>query len=84
MLQYVCLPCRMNISAGKFIDDCCRSKVSLQVDSFCDDEDYNSNSVHNYEAPSRHNRLCSGKSSWAIMRNSPDFRNGMFDMMRRY
>ncbi|XP_067949142.1 calcium-activated chloride channel regulator 3A-1-like isoform X2 [Watersipora subatra] len=46
------------------------------VESFCDDNQFNYESIHNIEAPSRHNRLCQSRSSWSVMNDSPDFKNG--------
>ncbi|KAF6020746.1 hypothetical protein EB796_020902 [Bugula neritina] len=43
------------------------------ISTFCDDDEFGIDSVHNYEAPSQHNRLCAGKSAWGVMRDHVDF-----------
>ncbi|XP_059142678.1 calcium-activated chloride channel regulator 1-like [Physella acuta] len=43
---------------------------------FCNDNTTDTNRIHNYEAPSRHNRLCGGKSSWSVISENQDFRHG--------
>ena len=50
---------------------CCR-----QVTTFCDNDKNNPSTLHNDEAPSIHNHLCCGRSSWQVMREHADFRNG--------
>ncbi|XP_025089350.1 calcium-activated chloride channel regulator 1-like [Pomacea canaliculata] len=32
--------------------------------------------MHNYNAPSRHNRLCGHRSTWSVIAGSEDFKNG--------
>ncbi|PVD39200.1 hypothetical protein C0Q70_01828 [Pomacea canaliculata] len=43
---------------------------------FCDDDQSNSSTAHNYEAPSHHNLRCGHRSTWAVISESSDFNNG--------
>ncbi|XP_076459807.1 calcium-activated chloride channel regulator 1-like [Babylonia areolata] len=45
------------------------------MSKFCDDQDNNS-TRHNYDAPSRHNRLCGHRSTWDVIQSSQDFAGG--------
>ncbi|GFR57951.1 calcium-activated chloride channel regulator 4A-like [Elysia marginata] len=47
-----------------------------QITEFCNDDKSNPRRVHNYESPSRHNRLCGSRSTWSVIAESPDFVNG--------
>ncbi|KAK7507541.1 hypothetical protein BaRGS_00001476 [Batillaria attramentaria] len=46
------------------------------IKSFCDDNSGDDATVHNYDAPSRHNRLCGHRSTWAVISESEDFQSG--------
>ncbi|XP_052284619.1 calcium-activated chloride channel regulator 1-like isoform X2 [Dreissena polymorpha] len=46
------------------------------LETFCDDNRTNYMTVHNYEAPSKHNRLCGHRSTWDIVTSTPDFAGG--------
>nr|KAG5714695.1 hypothetical protein BaRGS_000183 [Batillaria attramentaria] len=46
------------------------------IASFCDDNEADDATVHNYDAPSRHNRLCGHRSTWAVISESEDFQSG--------
>jgi hypothetical protein len=50
----------------------------FQITDFCDDRhDYAHNHFgHNIEAPNQHNRLCSHRSTWNVIENTDDFRDG--------
>ena len=48
----------------------------LKIETFCDDDHSNYLTQHNYEAPSKHNRLCGHRSTWDIITNTDDFRGG--------
>jgi hypothetical protein len=47
-----------------------------QISQFCNDDTHNNATKHNYDAPSRHNRLCGHRSIWDVISSSPDFANG--------
>ncbi|XP_071810549.1 calcium-activated chloride channel regulator 1-like [Asterias amurensis] len=48
-----------------------------EIIGFChSNPDGDPGSLHNTEAPSRHNILCNGRSAWDVMLTSPDFVNG--------
>ncbi|XP_012938799.1 calcium-activated chloride channel regulator 4A [Aplysia californica] len=53
-----------------------RQKVPSII-HFCNDDRSNLKRVHNYESPSRHNRLCGSRSTWAVISQSPDFFGGL-------
>lgn len=42
---------------------------------FCDDDQSNTSTRHNYDAPSRHNRLCGHRSVWDVISSTADFAN---------
>ncbi|KAK3787610.1 hypothetical protein RRG08_034313 [Elysia crispata] len=46
------------------------------ITEFCNDDKSDAKRVHNYESPSRHNRLCGSRSTWSVIADSPDFVNG--------
>lgn len=48
----------------------------VQIVKFCDDDRDNPETMHNYNAPSRHNRLCGHRSTWSVIAGSEDFKNG--------
>ncbi|XP_006823722.2 calcium-activated chloride channel regulator 1-like [Saccoglossus kowalevskii] len=50
-----------------------------QLAHFCDNDAMASTpgSVHNYQSPSKHNRLCNEKSVWEVMREHVDFAGGV-------
>ena len=47
-----------------------------QMSKFCDDNKLDNATKHNYDAPSRHNRLCGHRSTWDVISTSEDFSNG--------
>ncbi|KAL8558268.1 hypothetical protein ACOMHN_053653 [Nucella lapillus] len=50
--------------------------VSIRpISKFCDDQASNS-TRHNYDSPSRHNRLCGHRSTWDVISSSQDFAQG--------
>lgn len=49
--------------------------VKLQIKDFCDDDQTPGHFSHNVEPPNRQNRLCSHRSTWDIISNTPDFIN---------
>ncbi|XP_052780593.1 calcium-activated chloride channel regulator 1-like [Mya arenaria] len=60
-----------------------RAKASIMdhqyitaLETFCDDNKADFMTVHNYEAPSKHNRLCEHRSTWDIVSNTQDFKDG--------
>ncbi|XP_052781793.1 LOW QUALITY PROTEIN: calcium-activated chloride channel regulator 1-like [Mya arenaria] len=60
-----------------------RAKASIMdhqyitaIETFCDDDKADYMTVHNYEAPSKHNRLCEHRSTWDIVSNTDDFKDG--------
>ncbi|XP_060596289.1 calcium-activated chloride channel regulator 1-like isoform X2 [Ruditapes philippinarum] len=60
-----------------------RTKASIMdhqyitnIETFCDDNHTDYMTVHNFEAPSKHNRLCGHRSTWDIITQTDDFRNG--------
>lgn len=57
-----------------------RTKASImdhqyiaELETFCDDDHANYMTEHNYEAPSKHNRLCAHRSTWDVITNTDDF-----------
>ena len=48
----------------------------LQVVKFCDNDESVPETLHNSESPSRHNKICLGKSAWEVMRETDDFKDG--------
>ncbi|GFO31308.1 calcium activated chloride channel [Plakobranchus ocellatus] len=65
---------------GRYNDNITASIMDRQyvptITDFCNDDKSDLKRVHNYESPSRHNRLCGSRSTWDIIANSPDFVNG--------
>ena len=53
------------------------------VDEFCSDDE-NPRFRHNEEAPNRMNRVCGGRSSWQVIEESSDFRDGINPSLPRY
>ncbi|KAK2175750.1 hypothetical protein NP493_711g03078 [Ridgeia piscesae] len=47
-----------------------------KVVTFCDSDVNNTASLHNDDAPSKHNEMCKYKSCWQVMRGHKDFHNG--------
>lgn len=45
----------------------------FQIQDFCDDDHTQGHYSHNVEPPNRHNRLCSHRSTWDVISNTPDF-----------
>ncbi|KAK7089201.1 hypothetical protein V1264_024923 [Littorina saxatilis] len=45
------------------------------ISKFCNDNSSNNATKHNYDAPSRHNRLCAHRSTWDVISSSQDFSN---------
>ncbi|XP_053377120.1 calcium-activated chloride channel regulator 1-like [Mercenaria mercenaria] len=61
-----------------------RTKASImdhqfiaELETFCKDDPSDYSTLHNYEAPSKHNRLCGHKSTWAVITETDDFRAGI-------
>ena len=48
----------------------------VQVITFCDGDENDENTLHNFEAPSPQNGYCHGQSSWQVMRQHSDFADG--------
>lgn len=48
----------------------------LQLETFCGDDPKDTATIHNYEAPSKHNRLCAHRSTWDVITETDDFRGG--------
>ncbi|KAK3581283.1 hypothetical protein CHS0354_033016 [Potamilus streckersoni] len=46
-----------------------------EIETFCDDEPTNYKTLHNNEAPSKHNRLCEYRSTWDVITSTDDFNN---------
>ncbi|XP_070532081.1 calcium-activated chloride channel regulator 1-like isoform X2 [Ptychodera flava] len=46
------------------------------VDYFCDSDASSPHTLHNSEAPNRHNTLCNGRSVWDVMEDTIDFVGG--------
>ncbi|XP_052719266.1 calcium-activated chloride channel regulator 3A-1-like isoform X3 [Crassostrea angulata] len=46
-----------------------------EIKDFCDDDQTPGHFSHNVEPPNRQNRLCSHRSTWDIISNTPDFLN---------
>ncbi|XP_078324949.1 calcium-activated chloride channel regulator 1-like isoform X1 [Crassostrea virginica] len=44
-----------------------------EIQDFCDDDHTQGHYSHNVEPPNRHNRLCSHRSTWDVISNTPDF-----------
>ncbi|XP_013385433.1 calcium-activated chloride channel regulator 1 [Lingula anatina] len=85
-------PCQIDSATGLPVSDCVFStpdtgqmatgsvmdRYSLSnIYTFCDNDASSPNNLHNIEAPSKQNRLCSMKSAWEIMRDHPDFKDGV-------
>ncbi|KAL5017983.1 hypothetical protein ScPMuIL_003705 [Solemya velum] len=84
--------CKTNPSTGTISDSCVyqlypdrvqkiRASIMDQqnitsVTDFCDDDVSDEYKVHNREAPNSHNRLCSHRSTWDVISETDDFRNG--------
>ncbi|XP_033644315.1 calcium-activated chloride channel regulator 1-like [Asterias rubens] len=47
-----------------------------EITKFCDVDGQDESSYHNREAPNKHNRLCSRRSNWEILKEHEDFKNG--------
>ncbi|KAL3851881.1 hypothetical protein ACJMK2_015580 [Sinanodonta woodiana] len=47
-----------------------------EITTFCEDDEKNQQTLHNYESPSRHNRLCEHRSTWDIILHTEDFAGG--------
>lgn len=47
-----------------------------QIIHFCDNDTDDEGTLHNNEADNKQNRLCGGRSSWEVMREHNDFRDG--------
>ncbi|KAL4226206.1 hypothetical protein ACF0H5_014192 [Mactra antiquata] len=47
-----------------------------ELETFCDDDPANYMTYHNFEAPSKHNRLCGHRSTWNVIKNTDDFSGG--------
>ncbi|KAK3581281.1 hypothetical protein CHS0354_033014 [Potamilus streckersoni] len=47
-----------------------------EITKFCEDDERNQQTLHNYECPSRHNRLCEHKSTWDVISHTGDFAGG--------
>ncbi|KAH9513117.1 Calcium-activated chloride channel regulator 1 [Bulinus truncatus] len=50
--------------------------ITPSITHFCNAIKSDVGRVHNYEAPSQHNRICGGKSTWTVISESADFREG--------
>ncbi|XP_071106743.1 calcium-activated chloride channel regulator 1-like [Haliotis cracherodii] len=76
---------------GRFPDDCSyrpdarrtksvssiMDRVSIRsIVDFCDDDQSNTAKVHNREAPNKHNRMCGQRSTWAVISETEDFKEG--------
>ncbi|XP_061184026.1 calcium-activated chloride channel regulator 4-like [Saccostrea echinata] len=46
-----------------------------EIQDFCDDDHTPGHFSHNVEPPNRHNRLCSHRSTWDVISNTPDFKS---------
>ena len=65
------------------IVDVCSAFVSInncfsffsQITKFCDVDGQDESSYHNREAPNKHNRLCSRRSNWEILKEHEDFKS---------
>lgn len=47
-----------------------------EIADFCDNNTADGSTFHNIEAPNKLNRICGSRSSWEIMREHPDFKDG--------
>ncbi|KAJ8028766.1 Calcium-activated chloride channel regulator 1 [Holothuria leucospilota] len=65
----------VNSSQPEFSASIMFGRLNLpQITHFCDNNPSDPETLHNYEANNKHNRLCGGRSSWEVMREHDDFR----------
>ncbi|KAL3851882.1 hypothetical protein ACJMK2_015581 [Sinanodonta woodiana] len=86
----ICYPNFINPRTGLYSEECFwrpypykqAVKASImdyqfiqEIETFCDDEQTNYKTLHNSEAPSKHNHLCEYRSTWDVITSTGDFHN---------
>ena len=49
--------------------------------TFCDNDPSDPDTLHNDEAPSEQNAMCDGNSTWEVMRQHSDFKDGQLSSL---